>query len=203
MAFTRKFLKALEIDEDKIEQIIDAHTEVTTALKEARDAYKADADKLADVQNELTKLKAEKEVDDPYKAKYEKEHEAFEAFKKEAQSKDLLAKKTDAYKALLKEASISDKYLDSILNVTVFDDFELDEAGKIKDADKAIEDIKSKYAGFVVTTGTQGAGTENPPSNMGKAKPTMADIYRRDEHGRYVLSTAERQKAIMEGVSDR
>ena len=35
MALTRKFLKAMGIEDDKIDQIIDAHTETVTALKEA------------------------------------------------------------------------------------------------------------------------------------------------------------------------
>ena len=46
MAFTRKFLSALGIEADKVDQIIDAHTEVTDALKSERDKYKADAEKL-------------------------------------------------------------------------------------------------------------------------------------------------------------
>ena len=203
MAFTRKFLKALEIDEDKIEQIIDAHTEVTSALKEARDEYKADAEKLAKVQKELDDLKAAQSSDDPYKEKYEKEHKEFEAFKKEAEQKALKARKIDAYRELLKQANIDTKHFDSILNVTVFDDLELDEAGKIKDADKAVEDIKSKYASFVFKEGTQGAGTETPPANNGGTKLTKADIYKRDEHGRYVMSTAERQKALIENSGEK
>ena len=46
MAFTRKMLKALGIEEDKIDQIMDAHVEVVDALKADRDTYKADAEKL-------------------------------------------------------------------------------------------------------------------------------------------------------------
>ena len=33
------------IEADKIDEIIDAHTEVTTSLKQERDSYKADAEK--------------------------------------------------------------------------------------------------------------------------------------------------------------
>lgn len=181
MALTRRFLKALEIDEEKIEQIIEAHTETTNALKEDRDSYKANAEKLPAVQKELDDIKAEMQKVDPYKEKYEKEHSDFEAFKKEIEAKQVKAQKADAYKALLKEANVSDKYYDSILNVTVFDDLELDENGKIKDAEKATEVIKEKYAGFIVTVDTQGAGTENPPSNTGGntfAEMTVADKMR-------------------------
>lgn len=201
MALTRKYLKALEIDEEKIEQIIEAHTEVTDALKADRDKYKAEASRLPNVQKELDEMKAEKAKADPYKEKYEKEHEDFEAFKKDIELKQIKEQKVDAYKALLKETNVSEQFFDSILNVTSFDDIELDAEGKIKDADKATEAIKSKYAGFIVKRGTEGAGTENPPSNNGGSKMTKAEIFKKDEHGRYVLSSQERQKAIAESLA--
>lgn len=201
MAFTRKFLKALEIDEDKIEQIIDAHTEVTTALKADRDKYREDAEKLPDVQKELDKLKAEKEKADPYKEKYEKEHEDFEAFKKDVASKALKAEKKDAYKALLKKAGVADKFMDKIIEkMTSFDDIEL-ENGEIKDADKMLEGIKKDYDIFLVKEGVRGAGTETPPTNTGGGKKTREEIYKKDEHGRYILSAQERQKAIAESLA--
>ena len=181
MALTRRFLKALEIDEEKIEQIIEAHTETTNALKEDRDSYKADAEKLPAVQKELDDIKAEMQKVDPYKEKYEKEHSDFEAFKKDIEAKQVKAQKVDAYKALLKEANIADKHFDSILNVTVFDNIELDENGKIKDAEKAAEEIKEKYSSFIVTVDTKGADTENPPSNTGGntfAEMSVADKMR-------------------------
>ena len=58
MAFTRKMLKAMGIEDEKIDQIIDAHSETVDALKADRDAYKEDAAKLAAVQKELDELKA-------------------------------------------------------------------------------------------------------------------------------------------------
>lgn len=198
MSLSRKFLKARELEPDLIDEIIERHAEAIDALKAERDEYKARAEKLEIVQKELDKLKAEMQNDDPYKAKYEKEHSDFEAFKKEIASKNLVEKKSEAYKELLKAANIDAKHFDSILNVTKFDDLELDEDGKIKDADKAVESIKDKYSSFIFKEGTIGAGTETPPANIGGKTLTKADIYRRDEHGRYVLSSAERQKALLE-----
>ena len=58
MALTRKFLSALGIEEAKIDEIISAHADTVNALKEQRDGYKADADKLPTVQRELDDLKA-------------------------------------------------------------------------------------------------------------------------------------------------
>ena len=50
MALTRKFLKALGIEDEKVDEIISAHTETVDALKAERDGYKADAEKLPGVQ---------------------------------------------------------------------------------------------------------------------------------------------------------
>ena len=58
MALTRKFLSALGIEEAKIDEIISAHADTVNALKEQRDGYKADADKLPAVQKALDDLKA-------------------------------------------------------------------------------------------------------------------------------------------------
>jgi hypothetical protein len=59
MALTRKFLSALGIDADKVDEIINAHTETVDALKNERDKYKADAEKLPEVQKELDGMKEE------------------------------------------------------------------------------------------------------------------------------------------------
>ena len=53
MSLTRKFLKAMGIEDEKVDQIIEAHSETVDALKEERDGYKADAEKLPEVQRRL------------------------------------------------------------------------------------------------------------------------------------------------------
>jgi hypothetical protein len=58
--------------------------------------------------------------------------------------------------------------------------------------------VKTEWADFVETTSTQGADTATPPTNNGGTKMTKADIYKKDDKGRYVLSTEERQKALVE-----
>ena len=121
MAFTRKMLKAMGIEEEKIDEIIEAHREVTDALKEDRDKYKADAEKLTDIEKKYNDLKNEVDgkEEDPYKEKYEKEHKDFEEYKKAVEGERTKANKTQAYKELLKQAGVSDKRIDSILKVTV------------------------------------------------------------------------------------
>ena len=205
MALTRKMLKAMGIEEEKIDEIVDAHSETVDALKKERDKYKEDAEKLTDVQKKYDDLKKEVDAkeDDPYKEKYEKEHKAFEAFKKSIDAEKLNAQKATAYKNLLKEAKVSDNWIDDIVKFTSMDDIQLDEEGKIVDADKRIDGIKEKYAKYIVTDVKRGAGTENPPTNTSGNKMSKADIYKKDDHGRYVLSTAERQKALAESISGK
>ena len=202
MAFTRKMLKAMGIEEEKIDEIIEAHREVTDALKEDRDKYKADAEKLADTQAELDRLKKDSEGKDSYKEKYEKEHKDFEDYKKSITAEKTKAAKVDAYKELLKKAGVSEKRIDAIVKVTSMDDIEIDDKGTIIDADKRIDGIKTEWSEFIVTESKRGANTENPPTNVGGKKLSKEEIFKKDEHGRYVLSAQERQKAIAESLND-
>lgn len=169
MALTRKMLKAMGIEDEKADQIIEAHTETTEALKKQRDQYKADADKLPDVQKELDDLKdaAEKNADNPYKAQYEDLKKEYEDYKADVTAKETKAKKTAAYRQLLKDAKVSDKRLESILKLSPVDDLELDEKGEVKDAQKVKEAIEKEWADFIVTEEQHGAQTHNPPGSTG------------------------------------
>ena len=87
MALTRKFLAALGIEESKIESIIDAHTETVDALKKERDDYKAEADKLPKVQEDLKKAQAAAKDS----GEYDKLKKEFDDYKAEVAGKELLA----------------------------------------------------------------------------------------------------------------
>ena len=192
MGFSRKMLKAMNIEEDKIEQIIDAHSETVDALKADRDAYKEDAAKLAAVQKELDELKAK--GDDGYKAKYEAEKAAHDALKADIKAKETKKAKTDAYRELLKGANIDEKRIATILRAEAptIDKIELDADGKIKNAEQYTESIKSDWADFVVTQSAKGTNTATPPANGGTATTkTKEDILK-------IKDAGERQKAIAE-----
>lgn len=167
MALTRKFLTALGIEADKVDEIITAHTEVTDALKEERDKYKADAEQFPIVQQELNELKeaAEKNKDNPYKAQYEDLKKEYEDYKTGIEAKEKKAKVQTAYRELLKKAGVNEKRLDAILKVSALDDVEIDDKGELKDADKLSESIKTEWADFIVTKDEKGANTSNPPKN--------------------------------------
>ena len=192
MGFSRKMLKAMGIEEEKIDQIIDAHSETVDALKADRDGYKEDAAKLAAVQKELDELKAK--GDDGYKAKYEAEKAAHDALKADIAAKETKQAKTDAYRELLKGANIDEKRIATILRAEAptIDKIELDADGKIKNAEQYTQSIKSDWADFIVTQSAKGTNTATPPANGGTATTkTKEDILK-------IKDAGERQKAIAE-----
>lgn len=169
MALTRKFLAALGIEADKIDEIIDAHTETVNALKEERNQYKEAHDALPGVQKELDDLKkaAEQNGENPYKAQYEELKQEYEDYKNDVSAKELARTKQEAYKVLLKDAGVSEKRIASILKVTSVDDLELDKDGKFKDAEELTKKIKDEWQDFIVKEGTKGAETKTPPAGGG------------------------------------
>ena len=173
MSLTRKALVAMGIEEEKIDQIIEMHTEVTeslkTSLNEAKaneKKYKADAEKLEEVEKELKTLKENKGADE-YKEKYEKLKADYDKYKGEITAKETKSAKTKALKELLGTLKISDKWYDRIVKSSDLDSMELDENGKFKDADKLTETIKSEWGDCITTTGEKGAKTSTPPSSNG------------------------------------
>lgn len=162
MALTREMLKGMGLTEEQVNAIIGEHVNVTSVLKDQVKEYKADAEKLPEVQKELEDLK---KSGGNWEEKYNKEHADFEQYKKDVAAQEVIAQTKAAYSALLKENNIGEKYIDSILRVTDFSTMELDKDGKLKGADALSESIKSDYNGFIVSTETHGAGAETPPGD--------------------------------------
>lgn len=172
MAFTRKFLSAMGIEADKVDEIINAHIEVVDGLKEERDNFKKDAEKLADVEKELNKAKEKiaKNGDGETVAKedYDKLKKEYDDYKADITAKNTRTEKENAFRELLKSVGVSEKRFNAIIKVSDIDGLELDKDGKIKDAEKHTENVKSEWADFIETTTTKGAKTANPPANNGK-----------------------------------
>lgn len=182
MSLTRKMLKAMGIEDAKIDQIIEAHTDVTDALKADRDKYKEEAERIPEIEKGTTELEKriqalEEEVEhaNTYKTKYEDERTAFEDYKKGVDSEKESMRKAEAYKGLLKKAGISDKRIDAIIKVTDTDAIVINDEGEVEGADDIVENIKSEWSEFVVTKSEEGVKTENPPTNTG-GKMTKEEI---------------------------
>lgn len=205
MSITRKMLKGMGLTEDQQDTILEAHTETVNEIKAERDRLKSDAEKLPTVQKELDDLKAA--GDGGYKEKYEAEHKAFETCKKAVDTEKATAAKEKAVEAVLKKIGVSEKRLQSVAKLAkadgLLDALELDEDGAVKDADKLEKSLKDGYSEYITTTSTKGADTATPPANSGGAKLTMADIYKKDEKGRYVMDYETRLKAIEENLNNQ
>ena len=177
MALTRTMLKAMDIEKENIDKIIEAHTETVDALKESRDEYKAQVDEFKDLQSQLDSLKESMVDKDEYEAlkgKYDKLKGEYSDYKNDIAEKDKKASKIKAYKALLKESGVSEKRIDSVAKLADLNSIELDEEGKIKDAEKLGESIKEEWADFIEVKKEKGAETDNPPANNGGDSPRVS-----------------------------
>ena len=196
MALRRKSLKAVGLTDEHVDSIIEMHTDTVDGLKEQVKTYKADAEKLPGVQKELDGLKAA--GDGGYKEKYEKEHSAFEAFKSAITAKETKAAKEKAVRAYFESKNITGANLDLAMRGCGTEMAALEMDGeKIKDTKSLDALLAGTYKGLISTTLTKGANPANPPANTGGAK-SREDIYKKDDKGRYVMSTAERQQALAE-----
>lgn len=189
MALTKTQLKEIlskagvpaENADAAIAAIMDGHLASVNALREERDTYKADAEKLPGVQKELDELKSDRSSS--YKTMYEKEHKEFEDFKAQQIAKETKANKTSAFRALLKEAGISDKRIDAVVRASApdIDSLELDKDGKIKGAEDLTKTVKENWADFITTPGEKGADTPTPPDSKDNGKtvnPRAAQLYK-------------------------
>lgn len=195
MAVTRKFLKGMGLTDEQVDTIIEAHAETVDGLKEKLAKAEADVATLETVTKERDELKAGGD----YKKKFEDEHKAFEDFKKGITAKETRAAKEKAVREYLTSKNITGGNLDIAMRglSAEIDAAELD-GEKIKDTKPLDDLIGGTFKGLVVTSTVTGTQTATPPANGGGGKLTKADIFKRDEKGRYVMSTAERQKALAE-----
>lgn len=177
MALTRKFLKAMGIEDEKIDQIIDAHGETVDALKEQINQYKESAEELPATKTALEEAK--KQLDDagkdPYKVKYEAIKEDFEKYKADATARQTHAAKESAYRDALKKAGVAEKRIESILRVTDVDGIKINTDGKIEDADALAETIKAEWADFIPTSTTTGANVPTPQGGNAPDYDNMSD----------------------------
>lgn len=190
MALTRKFLSALGIEADKIDEIIEAHTDSINALKEQRDSYKADAEKLPEVQKELDALKAKGA--DGFEKKYTELKKEFDTYKADITAKELRAQKEEAYKEILKDAGIGAKHVAKVLKYTDWDSVKLDKDGKVEDAKDHIKSVKEEWSELIVSEGRKGAETSTPPAGSQGGSPKTKDEIMK------IADAGERQKAIAE-----
>lgn len=196
MAFTRNFLKTMNLTDEQISAIMEEHVSVTDALKKQRDdfkadadKYKADAEKLPDVQKQLDDLKGGED----YKSLYEKERGDFEAYKQKIAHEAEAEKVKAAYRKLLTDEKISEKRLDAVIRATDFSGMKLDKDGKLVDVDTLKKKIGEDWGDFKVTVRERGAHVDNPPApdNNNGANPRAAELARQFQERRYGVAPAK------------
>lgn len=170
MALTRKMLKAMGIEDEKIDEIISMHSETVDALKKERDGYKEDADRYSDAKKRIEELEANPGED--FQQKYEDEHKAFEDFKSKVESERAESEKRSLYRDVLVEAGIDQKRIASVMKVADLSGITVKD-GKIEDKDSVVEGVKTEWADFVVQRGTRNDPPADPPAGEpGDPEPT-------------------------------
>ncbi len=172
MAFTRKMLKAMGIDEEKIDEIIEAHLEVTNALKDK-------ADKLDSVQRQLDDALAaakDSSADKVSKKDYDNLKQQFDDYKSAAEAEKSKASKAALYKELLKSEGIGEKWIERAVRFSDIAGLEVDENGKLKGEEKLREQIKADFGDIIETTHKAGAKVPNPPKKEVGKSFTKDDI---------------------------
>lgn len=197
MALTRKYLSALGIEADKIDEIISAHSETVDALKTDRDNFKAQAEANSEAKANAEKLQKQveelqKQVDangkDTYKVKYDALKEEFTEYKNTIKAEKTKADKTEAYRKLLKESGVAEKRIDAVLKVSDIDSLKIDDKGVLEGAEDLKKAIADEWSDFIEKTGVQGASTATPPASSSGGAKSKEEIMK-------IKDTTERQKA--------
>ena len=176
MALSRKLLSAMGIEDEKIEEIISAHTETVNALKQERDGFKKDAGKYQQASEDLKKANdkivkleqaAKNGEPDPYKAKYETVKADFDKYKADIEAKAARQAKETAYKEILKDAKVAEKHFAKILKYSDIDALELSEDGELKNKAELLKSVREEWSDHIESQSQQGANVANPPANEG------------------------------------
>lgn len=191
MAFTRKFLKALGLEDTAIDQIIESHSEVVDALKEQIKTLSEKADTVDALQKKLD------DGTDEWKTKYDDVKKQFDAYKADQSKKDTRRAKETALAKVASEVGITEKRIQAILKVVDVDKYEIGEDGELKDKDGAKSYFETEWADFIGKSGKKGADTSTPPGNKEKEK-AWGDMTL-DEKMRLKREDPERYEQIKKG----
>lgn len=193
MALTRNALKAMGLTDEQINSIIEMHTDTVDALKEKIKAAEERAADYDEIKKKLDESKGGKD----YKSEYDKLKGEFDKFKKDVTEKEVAAAKTKAGRAYFESKGIKGGNLEIAMRGAKDEISALELDGdKIKDA-KALDDlIGGDFKALVVKEGTKGADPINPPAGGGSVLKSRAEIYAKDEKGRYKMDAIQRQQEL-------
>ena len=178
-AALRKIFEGAEIEvpKDVLGQICDLHTSSMDGLPETIKELKGKL-KVAEQERDAAKAKVPADGEETIsKAEYDKLKGEFDKYKTDVQAKETKAAKEAAYRAILKDANLSEKGIEKAVKYAEWDKIELDDDGKLKSANDHIKAVREEWAEYVTTTTTTGAKTSTPPANNGgKTGKTKEEI---------------------------
>lgn len=178
-AALRKIFEGAEIEvpKDVLGQICDLHTSSMDGLPETIKELKGKL-KVAEQERDAAKAKVPADGEETIsKAEYDKLKGEFDKYKTDVQAKETKAAKEAAYRAILKDANLSEKGIEKAIKYAEWDKIELDAEGKLKGANDHIKAVRDEWAEYVTTTTTTGAKTSTPPANNGgKTGKTKEEI---------------------------
>ena len=178
-AALRKIFEGAEIEvpKDVLGQICDLHTSSMDGLPETIKELKGKL-KVAEQERDAAKAKVPVDGEETIsKAEYDRLKDEFDKYKTDVQAKETKAAKEAAYRAILKDANLSEKGIEKAVKYAEWDKIELGEDGKLKGANDHIKAVREEWAEYVTTTTTTGAKTSTPPANNGgKTGKTKEEI---------------------------
>lgn len=190
---TRKSLKAMGLTDEQVDSIVEMHTETVDGLKEK---IRIAEEKAADYDEVKKQLEASKGGKD-YKTEYDKLKGEFDAYKKDVTEKETAAAKTKAGRAYFESKGIKGVNLEIAMRGAKDEISALELDGdKIKDTKALDALISGDYKGLIVSESTKGADPVNPPAGGGSVLKSRAEIYAKDEKGRYKMDAIQRQQEL-------
>lgn len=180
----------IEVSKDVLKKICDLHTDALDNLKDTVKELKTDLEN-AERERDDYKAKAPKDGEETVsKSEYDNIKKELDDLKQDVEKKSTLEAKQKAYRELAKGIDeLSETGIDKAVKYAKYDEVELDENGKIKDAEKHTEFIKSEWGGYKKQTTTQYNNPANPPANGGGSTKTKEEILA-------IKDTAKRQAEI-------
>lgn len=161
MSITRKMLKGMGLTEEQADTIIEAHNETVTGLVADRDKYKADAEKLPDIQKKLDEWEKS-----GYKQKYEDKVKEYDQLVADNTAKATKAAKEKAVRAYFESKNIMGSNLDLAMRGCGEEMSALELDGEtIKDTAALDALVAGTYKGLVSKANVKGANPATPPAN--------------------------------------
>lgn len=177
MALTRKMLAAMGIEEDKIEQIIESHTETVDGLKNKVAEAEKKAEAIPALEKQIEELEKAKPTKD-WEAEYNALNTRYEDYKKDVAAQEEQREKARLYRGILRGLGIEDKRIDAIMKVTDLSKLTVKD-GALEDADKVTADAKTEWEAFVPQVKTKGADVPTPPETSGGVQGADPEIAKR------------------------